>query len=265
MFAMGFLRFKDNRMDLDYKRVIKSINSMNDTNRSLEFLTTNGYSIRNYSLFDVMGQHSPYPLNGLDEDPFSVLFSRTLPGWIKTDLLHMSGSNRVHQLGKDLYFQMYDYNRRVFADTRAAVDNDRDGPVFVYSHFLLPHLPVLTDSAGKLRNIGEAAAELHSNGPLLQRSYLDYVRHANGICSTLTHNILARDPGAVVIVASDHGLRRIFSGEWVHDIQMAVKMPGSDQSGYYDGMSLVNLFRVMLNRISGQQLAMLPDSSITVK
>jgi len=265
MFAMGFLRFGDSKMDLDYKRVVKSINSMDASNRALGYLADNGYSIRNHSLFDILGERSPYSFDGLDEDAFAVLFSRTLPGWIKTDLLHKSGSNGVHRFAKDLYYRMYEYNGLVLRDTRRTIDQAANGPQFVYSHFLLPHLPVLTDSSGNLKNIGEAASELHFNSPSLSRSYLEYVRHANAICGTVTTGILAQDPGAVIIIASDHGLRRLYSKDWVHNIQMAVKMPGSDHSGYYDGMSLVNVFRVLLNRISGQRFSMLPDSTVTVK
>jgi hypothetical protein len=265
MFAMSYLYYTDEKYDLDYRRVIKAIRTLDDGNQFASFLANSGYDVRNYSLFDFGGIRTPYDFDGLDEDAYSVLFARTLPGWIKTDLLHTVPYNSVHRLARDLYFQFYDYNRSVLKDTKGVGGRAVAGPVFVYSHFLLPHLPVVTDSAGHMRNIGEAADELHHNSPDLKQSYLAYTKYANKICREIVEDVIERDAGAVIIMVSDHGLRRLLGSTWVHDIQMAVRMPGRRDPGFYDGMTSVNLLRLVLNSVAGQNLERLPDSVISVK
>jgi hypothetical protein len=265
LFSMGLLNYSDKAYDLDYKRVIKSINSLAKRNPLLSFFQKEGYSVINHSMFPLAGSESHYQLNGLDKDAYAVLFARTLPGWIKTDLLHTVKSNVVHRMAKDLYFQMSEYNNKVFHDTEKTVKTHHDGPVFVYSHFLLPHLPVLTDSAGTLKNIGDAAAELHLSKPTLRDSYLAYVGYANKISEKIIVDMLRFDPYAVILLISDHGLRRMENNNHVNNIQLAVKMPGTTDAGFYNGMSLVNLFRVVLNGIAGQKLPLVPDSSVIVK
>jgi hypothetical protein len=42
----------------------------------------------------------------------------------------------------------------------------------------------------------------------------------------------------------------------------AVFLPGCNYSGFYDGLSPVNTFRVILNSQFGQQFSLLKDSSI---
>jgi len=68
----------------------------------------------------------------------------------------------------------------------------------------------------------------------------------------------------VIILMSDHGFRQLPEGSDQKYYFMnlnAVYLPNGNYAGFYDGMSNVNQFRVILNSQFNQKLPLLKDST----
>jgi len=140
------------------------------------------------------------------------------------------------------------------------INNKTIGTKFVYSHLLIPHPPVLTDSIGNLRKISTAMYEVNRQEPSFKSSYKKYIQYANSILDKMVTGIQVNDPTAVIVFTSDHGLRVIPGQQgYIFNNQCAVYIPGSNYTGFYDSVSLVNLMRLVLNNASGLQIPLVAD------
>ena len=98
--------------------------------------------------------------------------------------------------------------------------------------------------------------------------YLDYVQYTNTkikeLVNTISHN---SNEQAVIIIMGDHGFR--------NDAQMpehvflqnqnAVYLPGKNYNLFYDSITGVNQFRVLINTLFKQNTPLLKDTSIFLK
>lgn len=141
---------------------------------------------------------------------------------------------------------------------RAAEKDQR--PRLVYTHLIMPHYPYLRDSSGKETN------ELRWKDVRDSSLFISYLKHCNQQLLTLVSTIRqtsARPP--VILLIGDHGFRE-FNKTRFNPLQFsclqAVYYPERNYQSLYNGMSQVNLFRVLLNDQFGQQLQLLKDSSI---
>lgn len=135
-------------------------------------------------------------------------------------------------------------------------------PKFVYTHFTRPHHPYFVDRNG----LPPVVADSLKGFVRIQKEYTEHLLYTNNRLLQLIDHILTNSAiPPVILLAGDHGFRQ-FSNQTDHKYYFmnlcAVYLPGGNYSGFYDGLSPVNTFRVILNSQFGQQFPLLKDSSI---
>lgn len=267
LFGMADLEFPSDVADnrgkthspafLDEKRIIMASGMIREKNQLVDYLVANGYDIRNHSMFDLPGHRSQAD-NITYLTWYSLQYHKTLPGWLVSDLMHIVPSNGAQKLFNSFFHRTLTQNEDCYTSTLAEITRHSTKPRFVYSHFLQPRPPVFLDANGKQKNITAAMREFNMGGQPFIDSYINYLKYTNEMIRKMVDQINAKDPGAVVVMASDHGLRS-WAGETddVFNIQLAIKLPqGSPQ--FSDTTTLSNTFRIVLNQIAQQKLDLLP-------
>lgn len=135
-------------------------------------------------------------------------------------------------------------------------------PKFVYTHFNMPHWPYFFNKKGKEVSIDSLTDAYKAN----KKAYIEYLEYCNTRFLNLIDNILKNSTSPpIILLMSDHGFRKFRDEEKVDPKYYfmnlnAVFLPSGNYSGFYDGMSNVNQFRIILNTVFNQKLPMLKDS-----
>ena len=136
---------------------------------------------------------------------------------------------------------------------------------FVYAHLMMPHFPYFFDSAGRAYPDSLVFGQRMITNREMFRNYISYT---NNIMIRLIDSIqLKSKQQSLIIVQSDHGINNI-AGNARNDAfrnYTAIFTPGKVYNGFYDNISNINTFRVIFNKYFGQELPLLPDSSIYVR
>ncbi len=126
---------------------------------------------------------------------------------------------------------------------------------------MMPHYPYYFDANGKPNPLEFLMEEQQH----LQKNYLGYLQHCNKIFLQLIDTILQQSKNPpIIIFMGDHGFRHFIkpTDQQYHFMNFnSVYLPGNNYTGFYDSISGVNLFRVILNKQFNQRLPMLKDSS----
>lgn len=255
MLGMDYLKNLESQA-INNKDMIACSDIIND-NKLLHFFKGLGYSMYNCSVFDFDGQPKPANLVFLPT-PRSLVTGQTFVRRIKRDLAFNFATPKIIEgILKDNLFN----NSKLDSLTRRIACEKKSQPKFVYTHLLMPHYAYYFDSLG-----GENPIEkLYDRYKTDKEQYLSYLVYTNKkllhlidqirICST-------RPP--VIILISDHGYRQ-FTEPVPHQYYFinlnAVYLPGGDYSSFYDGMTNVNQFRIILNTLFKQKLPLLKDST----
>jgi hypothetical protein len=138
---------------------------------------------------------------------------------------------------------------------------DRKAPRFVYTHFTRPHHPYYVDRNGRPFTHGDSLKGFAR----IQKEYTEHLLYTNNRLLQLIDHIRQHSTKPpVILLASDHGFRQ-FTGEWDRKYYFmnffALYLPSQDYTGFYDGITTVNSFRVILNTVFGQKLPMVKDST----
>ena len=254
LFSMGYVQHLDstkiNHRDMLMCRGI--INRNNITN----FFKKNGYTFYN---------HSPFQFNNQKKaifDPFfptkkSLFTAQTFTSrFMKNVGFNFASRQKIEKIIKHHY-----YNNKTIETLAVKTATTRSGPKFVYIHLALPHHPYFFDSTAKEIPIKNLTDEFSMN----QDAYISYLIYTNKKLLTIIDQIKASSPVTpVIILMSDHGFRQL-PVNTDHKYQFmnlnAVLLPGGNYSGFYNGISNVNQFRVILNSQFGQKLPILKDST----
>lgn len=235
-------------------------------NELSQVLEKQGYSINNYSIFDLKGHPS-----------------RVSPFLEK--LVHRSvvGQTFFYKLNRDIGYHIHPLFRRqiVNAGVEEAIkdieriEQTRNGvievakaekqqPQFTYAHFILPHETFFFDSTGKKNDL----AAIINNG-LPENNYVMQVAYTNKfVIAPIVDSIFAhaRRP-FIVIFQGDHGYRD-YPREKI-DLEFenfnAIYFPEGKYDMLKDTMTSVNTFRIVLNQFFNQQLPLLNDSTVYLK
>ena len=244
----------------DYTDLAESIAK----NRVAGFLLSQGYSIVNYSIFDLPGHPSTryqtfFPVKT------ELISHRTLLGYIERDLregLENDFEDSIFLSGKRTV--EFDRTNRLFlAQTKEESQKKSDHPRFIYTHLIMPHFPFFYDSLMHRRPLRDIASREDED----PEYYLQYLPYTNSCAMDLISTIKRNTGGnAVIIFMSDHGFRYIPNGKdlpgYAFNNQNAVYFPDGDYHLFYDSISAVNQFRVIFNKMFRQNLPLLKDSSI---
>jgi hypothetical protein len=137
-------------------------------------------------------------------------------------------------------------------------------PVFCYLHLMLPHSPYLYDSTGKINT-----AYLSKTKPSVAEQKAAYIQSLSYANKEMLYifDMLRKETNreAVIIMMSDHGYKSIPFGKnnlTQFNCFNAVYWPGNESGLWYDGMSNVNQFRILINAITESNIPLLKDSII---
>lgn len=227
-------------------------------NKVCNFFGAQGYTINNFSLFDMKSASASFS-NDLMPDRARLVTRQTmfykiqkyLPGmltrygWISQDKIELDHSRTISRLQQ-----------------RALPDANRRGPEFTYLHLLMPHTPYLFDSAGhRMRDAKKPDGSRYTD----HEQFLQYQLYVNKLVADYVTKLKTQTAGqAVIMLMSDHGYQHAYTKDkkLPYFNLNAVYMPGGNYSGWYDGISNVNQFRVLFNNLFHQQMPMIKDSIV---
>lgn len=230
------------------------------------YLKYHGYDFRNCSIFQFAGKlpfrSTPYYLTGMD-----LVTAQTFISRVKRDLgFNLVTRFKIQSETDRVLMEEFRINEELYKRTMEAASEVSTQPKFVYTHLEMPHYPYYFDRNGKpneLKDLGDVEPENLKN-------YLEYLQYANKKYLQLIDHILKQSKNPpVIFLMSDHGFREFKNDSVDHSYHFmninAIHLPLNNYSGFYNGMSNVNHFRVFLNSQFQQQLPMLKDSTSFLK
>jgi len=126
----------------------------------------------------------------------------------------------------------------------------------------MPHKPFVYDSTGKMPDIYSKLQGNKISGT--DNLYLQYLVYTNKRIKQFIEQLVAATRGkAAIILMSDHGYRDAHSipgKDFSFCNFNAVYLPNRDYHLWYDSVSNVNQFPVLLNTLFGQQIPLKKDS-----
>ena len=142
----------------------------------------------------------------------------------------------------------------------------KESPKFVFAHILFPHAPYVLNSNCEELKLGAAADA---------DPYLGSIECANKKIQSIVDSILSLDKHSIIIIQSDEGpnaTRQEMPDNDYHfvnasddtvrkrtEIQYAVYLPDSDYSAFYQEISPVNTYRIILSKLFGLDYPLLKD------
>ncbi|MBK7434596.1 MAG: sulfatase-like hydrolase/transferase [Chitinophagaceae bacterium] len=221
-----------------------------------------GYRFRNYSIFDMYDQHAVS-----DQNSFLPVHSVLLTDKILHNRLIRSTGWLMKRfpLWKRKYMFQHEVNNRYSEKmVLQAASEKKSEPVFCYAHFVLPHGPFYRDSTGQYNPDEQIDDEL----TWTRDAYLGYVKYANSVIRDLVKGLVANDPGAIIVVMSDHGYRTFRNKDpyepFNYNNICAVRFPDNQFPDFREKWSAVNFFPYLFNAQFGQSIPYQADSSIVL-
>ena len=155
------------------------------------------------------------------------------------------------------------------ADVVRKIPADIPTPHFLFAHILSPHPPYIYTAGCDVRRdfIYELDPDAWDfrNVREMYPYYLDQLRCVNTRMQEAVDLILERDPGAIIVVQSDHGAGKLQDRSAAEAIEArygilnAIRMPPPCLAHAYDNMSLVNTFRLLFACLAGGTPNYVPD------
>jgi len=243
----------------DRKALIELIRA----NRVSKYLREKGYEVIHFKTNWAGTSDNPYATHTIDcyndiSGPGGIRSSLSLLWQQSTILRAFSG----HLFEFSVVGPTVDAFNCMFARLESSAS--LPGPKYVFAHIMLPHPPYVFDEEGN--PLERSTSSVRNWRPELE--YWGQLKYLNKRVSRIVDGIL-RMPGhdPIIILNSDHG--PAFSGNEYSDemieerfrILMAVRLPRDTDSFVYEGITPVNVFRLIFNRFVDGQFALLPDDS----
>jgi hypothetical protein len=239
-------------------------------NRLVEFLRRHGYTIVSFA--------SGYTGTDLKDADTHLAPRRALSEFqnllLSTTLLPVVLDRLWHQSYAGLHREQVLYSVRNIPNAAGAKH-----PVFVWAHIVSPHLPFVFGTRGELPKTASylgvdqtATTQAISKDEVRKwyvESYGPQVSYLSSLLENMVRQILARSPTSpVIILQGDHGPGSILNGDDPEREELparmaildAVHIPGGAPD-FYDSITPVNTFRILLGRFFDTSMAPLPDRS----
>ena len=241
------------------------------SNQLCKFLGSMGYKIENYSLFDI-GNSKATAHYYNTSTPEEIIKSKT---FIAT-LIREVGWNLYSR--KALLSAQQKIYTAAFEDIMATVQNVKKAsleksrrPKFVYGHLLLPHPPFFVN-----KTVPNGTEQIGEKNKSPVTNYVNYVYFTNTIIRDLVTTLQQNtNKEAVIVIMGDHGFRPTEHGfrpsvaanfpDSYFKNQNAVYLPQHNYELFYDSISGVNQFRVILNTLFHQKIPLLVDKQYYLK
>lgn len=237
------------------------------------WLQKNGYTINNYSFFDIGDKKSFTDKKFFYVISPDIVFRNTLWNKIKWEVLPTLFPSFLNKLYKEQVIDASskvanykNYDSSVYSlliKETASIGNNR---FFTYAHFEMPHSPYLYDSSGK----GYSVAELYESDKIKRREmYINYISYVNKKITIAIDSIFSNCyPPPIIILQSDHGCREGEIATTQEDYfrnYSAFYFPDKDYSMLSDSINNTNTFRVISNKFFKQKLPLLKDTTFYLK
>lgn len=232
-------------------------------NRILHYLLSQGYSFYNYSMFDFTGHPSPVsptfiPLKNI------LITSQTFTNRIRRDVgFHLVTRFKTKKVFSNFYYTDLNNNNKLYELTKSIASKKSKHPKFVYTHLVMPHFHYYFDKKGEPTPLEKIMDNYYSRN---KTAYIEYLQYANEkLLALIDHIKKSAEKPPIILLMSDHGYRQFNKGEQVDSKYYfmninSILIPGNNYSGFYDGLSNVNQFRVLLNSQFNLHLPLLKDS-----
>lgn len=145
-----------------------------------------------------------------------------------------------------------------------------NGPKFTFAHILLPHPPfVFNKTGGAYEGMTIRFTPQKFNSERYHAAYPEQLQYLNSLVLKLVHQIIEKSAvPPIIILQSDHGIDPV-ADDWSKPETVykrsanftALLLPGGAAKNFYDKISPVNIFRVILKTYFGIPLERLPDKT----
>lgn len=239
------------------------------SNSLFSILKDEGYVIKNYQpiSFDNPDWKSDSYFNELRNKHY---YYKTLPGRVWRDIFWNYSKINL-QFIKDKQLQLVaermKEKKRDFDSTISYIKNScslSGQQKFIYGHFMLPHEPYIFNENGSLRTPAEVMGGKKGDGII---GYKKQAQYASTVVQNLVDYIqLHNKQNSIIVIAGDHGYRTNAGNQTGYTFKNlnAIYFPDQKYQQLYDSMSLVNTFRIVLNKSLHTNFPLLKDSSIIV-
>lgn len=228
-------------------------------NTVLNFFHSTNYTFYNYSFFDVEKQPALGPEYFLPRNS-SLVTSQT---FLSRIIKHLTHDWRL------LYRTDIRDNVESFINmTKNISGKATTHPKFVYTHLLMPHAPYFYDSLGNSTGLDTVSCDTNISDEKLYAYYTSYLLYCNKRVLELTDHIISHSSTPpLIILAGDHGYRDMDDKRKDYEYMnlQAILLPSRNYKDFYEQLSSVNLFRVVLNTEFNQKLPLLKDRLIYLK
>jgi hypothetical protein len=260
---------------MDFLRNIKGIHSNRqdinacynaaNTSSLWNFLNANGYTLKNYSFFNINNIPSGIPQNFLLIGK-SLITSQTLFSRIDRDIrFNLVTRFKIKPEIERMAYYTKKANEKIYNSLLSEARQSSEQPRFIYTHLMMPHYPYYYDSSGHAYPL-EAVTEGNQTN---KQHYIEYLQWCNQKFLAVIDAILKNSrEEPVILFLGDHGWRHFtepVDHKYYYMNLSSVYLPGQDYSAFYEGFSNVNLLRAVLNAQFNQGMNLLKDSTVFIK
>ncbi|HKH61438.1 MAG TPA: sulfatase-like hydrolase/transferase [Flavitalea sp.] len=246
--------------EMDERYAYNKVLSLLRNNVVCNIFQHNGYKTINLSPFEIRNAPSeiistelPQRIELIAAQTMVYRIVKYMPGWL-ADLKIIARSKKGE-------LTIVDANELAMKRALTIAEGQGTSPVFAYVHLMMPHPPFVFDSLG--RKTGFWSQNL---SPVeTDKAYFQYLVYTNHRIEKFIQQLQqATMHKAVIALMSDHGYRAAAQSDIQHAYQTlnAIFLPDRNYGPWYDGMSNVNQFRMLLNSVFGQRLPLLKDSIV---
>ena len=194
------------------------------------------------------------------------LSTRFIQGIVQTTALAPILPQRI-LFGESSPYEWHSSHRALrmfeFLSNRTETDHSR----FVFAHILKPHLPATFDQHGNYLD-GDPGFD-DSHDPSVPNAYMGQLLYVNKLVLNMIDSMLQPDADPpIIVIAADHGYSDDRHHEYSvrarhsHSILNAVYLPYGGSTGLYPSISIVNVFRYILDYYFDLSLGLIDDRSL---
>lgn len=224
------------------------------------FFKANGYEIKNYSVFNVDNIPAKVQQNQILMGS-RMITSQTFLSRVDRDIgFNLVTKLKMRSAVNEAQNHVKESNEKLYNDLLKESQVETKKPRFVFTHLMMPHFPYYFNRNGK-----EYPAEfVMQPNHFRKKEYIEYLQYCNKKFVVLLNTLMANlKKPSIIIFMGDHGWRH-FTGKADRQYYFmnlsSVYLPDKNYLPFYDGMSNVNMFRILLNTEFRQRLPLLKDS-----
>lgn len=239
-------------------------NAIVEQNVFVDYLISQGYEINNVSVFDL--KELP-PYKSEFKSGISLITDHSFPRRLQKDIgYHLITTFKseiaLRDLVRGLEKEVAENGHRMDTLLNRVKNKRSTRPQFYYTHLMMPHQPFVLDRNGKSVGFSYYLDPDRDRG--FKRGYLENLQYCNKRVVAFVDSLVRVSPRPpVIILMGDHGFRHpSIAPKYQFMTINAVLFPDRRYEGYYDGQSIVNQMRVLLNNRFGQKLSLLKDSTV---